>query len=42
MAVVLNNKNLTLSTTGKGLDFTLDSPHTLVNINSGIGIYIIL
>jgi hypothetical protein len=39
MAVVLNNKNLTLSTTGKGLDFTLDSPHTLVNINSGIGIY---
>jgi len=30
---------LTLNTTGKGLDFTLDSPHAIVNVNSGIGIF---
>ena len=39
MAVVANNKRLTLNTTGKGLDFTLDSPHAIVNVNSGIGIF---
>jgi hypothetical protein len=39
MAIVANNKRLTLNTTGRGLDFTLDSPHAIVNINSGIGIF---
>ena len=39
MAVVANNKRLTLNTTGKGLDFTLDSPHAIVNVNSGIGVF---
>lgn len=39
MAIVANNKLLTLNTTGKGLDFTLDSPHEVVNINSGIGVF---
>jgi hypothetical protein len=39
MAIVANNKRLTLNTTGKGLDFTLDSPHAIVNVNSGIGIF---
>jgi len=39
MAIVANNKRLTLNTTGKGLDFTLDSPHAIVNVNSGIGMF---
>jgi len=39
MAIVANNKRLTLNTTGKGLDFTLDSPHAIVNANSGIGMF---
>ena len=39
MAIVANNKRLTLNTTGKGLDFTLDSPHAVVPIHSGIGIF---
>jgi hypothetical protein len=39
MAIVANNKKLTLATTGKGLDFTLESPHQVVNINSGIGMF---
>jgi len=39
MAIVANNKRLTLNTTGKGLDFTLDSPHAIVNMNSGIGMF---
>lgn len=39
MAIVANNKRLTLNTTGKGLDFTLDSPHDIVNVNSGIGVF---
>jgi len=34
-AIVANNKNLTLNTMVKGLDFTLDSEHEVVNINSG-------
>ena len=36
-AIVANNKKLTLETMGNGLDFTLDSPHESVRINSGIG-----
>jgi hypothetical protein len=39
MAIVANNKRLTLNTTGNGLDFTLDSPHAIVNVNSGIGMF---
>jgi hypothetical protein len=39
MAIVANNKRLTLNTTGKGLDFTLDSPHAIVNVNSGVGMF---
>jgi uncharacterized protein YfaT (DUF1175 family) len=34
-ATVANNKKLTLNTLVKGLDFTLDSEHEVVNINSG-------
>ena len=39
MAIVANNKRLTLNTKGSGLDFTLESPHAVVNINSGVGIF---
>lgn len=39
MAIVANNKRLTLNTLGKGLDFTLDSPHSVINVNSGIGLF---
>ena len=39
MATVANNKKLTLNTVVKGLDFTMDSPHEIVSINSGIGMY---
>jgi hypothetical protein len=39
MAIVANNKRLTLQTVGTGLDFTLDSPHEIVNINSGVGMF---
>jgi hypothetical protein len=39
MAIVANNKKLTLETTGEGLDFTLEKPHEVININSGIGIF---
>ena len=39
MAVVANNKRLTLQTTGSGLDFTLDSPHESIKLNSGIGVF---
>jgi len=35
-AIVANNKKLTLNTIVKGLDFTLDSEHEVVNVNSGI------
>jgi len=38
-AIVANNKILTLNTVVTGLDFTLDSEHEVVNINSGIGMY---
>jgi hypothetical protein len=39
MATVANNKQLTLNTSATGLDFTLDSEHEVVNINSGIATY---
>lgn len=38
-AIVANNKKLTLTTIVKGLDFTMDSPTEVVNINSGIATY---
>jgi hypothetical protein len=38
-AIVANNKKLTLSTVVRGLDFTMDSPTEVVNINSGISTY---
>ena len=38
-AIVANNKNLTLNTVVQGLDFTMDSEHEVVNINSGIGMF---
>ena len=38
-AMVANNKKLTLTTEIKGLDFTLDSEHEVVDINSGIGMF---
>jgi hypothetical protein len=39
MAIVANNKKLTLENTGLGLDFTMDSKHEVLNINSGVAIY---
>ena len=38
-AIVANNKKLTLDNFGTGLDFTLDSEHEVVPVNSGIGMY---
>ena len=38
-AIVANNKILTLNTVVKGLDFTMDSPTEVININSGMTIY---
>jgi hypothetical protein len=38
-AIVANNKILTLNTKVKGLDFTLDSEHEVVPLNSGIAMY---
>ena len=38
-AIVANNKKLTLNTVATGLDFTLDSEHEVISINSGIGMY---
>jgi hypothetical protein len=38
-AIVANNKNITLNTVAKGLDFTMDGEHEVVQINSGIGMY---
>lgn len=38
-AIVANNKKLTLSTVVRGLDFTMDSRHEVVNMNSGVGLY---
>jgi len=39
MAMVAYNKKLVLETYGKGLDFTLDKPHEVVPIVSGIAQY---
>jgi len=39
MAMVANNKTLTLNTKGYGLDFTMDSPTEVVDINSGVAVY---
>jgi hypothetical protein len=38
-AMVANNKRLTLANNGVGLDFTMDSEHEVVDINSGIALY---
>ena len=38
-AIVANNKILTLNTVVSGLDFTMDSTHEVVDINSGVGMY---
>lgn len=38
-AMIAYNKTLTLANTGTGLDFTLDSPHEVVPILSGIAHY---
>jgi hypothetical protein len=38
-AMVANNKILTLNTVVRGLDFTMDSAHEVVNINSGVSRY---
>jgi hypothetical protein len=38
-AIVANNKRLTLNNNGVGLDFTMDSEHEVVDINSGIALY---
>jgi len=38
-AMIAYNKQITLSNMGKGLDFTLDSEHEVVEINSGVARY---
>jgi len=38
-AIVANNKRLTLNTKLRGLDFTMDSEHEVVDVLSGIAIY---
>lgn len=38
-AIVANNKKLTLNTVVRGLDFTMDSPTEVVDINSGTSMY---
>jgi hypothetical protein len=38
-AIVANNKRLTLENYGSGLDFTMDSDHEIVKINSGMAIF---
>jgi len=39
MAIVANNKNITLNTIAKGLDFTMDGEHEVIDIDSGVGMY---
>lgn len=39
MAMVANNKKLTLATTGTGLDFTMESPHEIVHLLSGTAVF---
>ena len=36
MAMIAYNKKLTLANQGKGLDFTMDDEHEVLDINSGI------
>jgi hypothetical protein len=38
-AIVANNRRLTLSTVTRGLDFTMDSLHAVVEENCGVAIY---
>ena len=38
-AMIAYNRDLVLANTGQGLDFTLDSPHEVVPIRSGIAFY---
>ena len=38
-AMIAYNKKITLSNMGKGLDFTLDNEHEVVEINSGVAKY---
>jgi len=38
-AIVANNKKLTLENFGTGLDFTMDSEHEIIKINSGVAIF---
>ena len=38
-AMIAYNKQITLSNMGKGLDFTLDNEHEVVEINSGVAKY---
>ena len=38
-AMIAYNKKITLSNMGKGLDFTLDNEHEVVEANSGIAMY---
>lgn len=38
-AIVANNKALTLNTVKRGLDFTLDSLHEVVDMNCGVAVY---
>ena len=39
MAIVANNKKLTYNTVGKGLDFTMESPHEVVDMLSGTAVF---
>jgi len=38
-AMIAYNKQITLSNMGKGLDFTLDSKHEVIELNSGVARY---
>jgi hypothetical protein len=38
-AMIAYNKQITLGNIGKGLDFTLDSEHEVVELNSGVARY---
>jgi len=38
-AIVANNKKLTLENYGNGLDFTMDSEHEIIKINSGFAMF---
>jgi hypothetical protein len=38
-AMIAYNKKITLANSGKGLDFTLDNEHEVVELNSGIAVY---